>query len=382
MLKRAFVRKRLLMLVNDAAFFASHRLPVALAARDAGYDVHVATAPGEAASAITAHGLAHYPLAISRGGTNLFREMHSFLQVMNVIRRVRPEIVHLATVKPVLYGGIAARLLDVPAVVAAITGLGHVFAVHDVRTRTVRALVSSSYRLALNRERLKVIFQNCSDRSTLMRIASLSSDQVVTIRGSGVDLSAYRFTPEPDGVPVVTLAARLLRPKGVCEFVAAAELLHARGVNARFQLVGSPDPGNASSVTPGEIERWRGAGIIEVAGYRRDIAAIFAASNIVVLPSYYGEGLPKVLLEAAACGRAIITTDMPGCRDAIEPGKTGVLIPPRDAVALAEAIESLLADAELRREMGVAGRTLAEREYAVEMVIAQHLEIYQSLCGG
>jgi len=374
-------RKRLLLIVNDAGFFVSHRLPVALAAREAGFEVHVATAPGEAVPIIRSHGIAHHPLGLSRSGTNPLGEVLAFLQIVRMLQRVRPDLVHLVTLKPVLYGGIAARLTGVPAVVAAISGLGDVFAAHNLHTRMVRLLVTLAYRVALNHERLKVILQNPSDRDTLSRVAGLTRDKAVMVRGSGVDLRTYLQAPEPEGVPVVTFASRLLRSKGVYEFVAAAQQLIAGGVRARFQLVGDVDPGNASSVTAAEIGRWRSGGAVEVLGYRRDIAEIFAASNLVVLPSYYGEGLPKVLMEAAACGRAIVTTDMPGCRDAVVPGRTALLVPPRDATALANAIHTLLTDPVRRHTMGSAARALAEHEYAIEYIVAQHLKVYRDLVG-
>lgn len=375
-------RKRLLMIVNDAGFFLSHRLPVALAARDAGFDVHVATAPGAGAAIIRAHGLEHHPLRLSRSGTNPLGELFAFVQIVRLLQRLRPDLAHLVTVKPVLYGGIAARLTGVPAVVAAISGLGQVFADRSLRARAVRRLVTLAYRVALRRDGLRVIFQNTSDRDALSALAGLTRDQAIMVPGSGVDLRAYHRVPEPEGVPVVTFAARLLRLKGVYEFVAAAQELNASGIRARFQLVGDADPDNPSSVGAEEIARWRAGGAVEVLGYRDDMASIFAASNLVVLPSYYGEGLPKVLVEAAACGRAIVTTDMPGCRDAVEPGETALLVPPRDGAALARAIRVLLTDPARRHSMGMAARALAEREFGIERIIARHLEVYLGLVGG
>jgi glycosyltransferase involved in cell wall biosynthesis len=226
---------------------------------------------------------------------------------------------------------------------------------------------------------LKVIFQNPTDRDALSRVARLTPEKTVMVRGSGVDLRVYLHTPEPEGVPVVTFASRLLRSKGVCEFVAAAQQLTSNGVRARFQLVGDVDSGTASSVSAAEIARWQSQGVVEVLGYRRDIAEIFAASNLIVLPSYFGEGLPKVLVEAAACGRAVVTTDMPGCRDAVQPGRTALLVPARDVNALANAIHALLSDPVRRRAMGTAARALAEQEYAIEHIVARHLKVYRDL---
>jgi glycosyltransferase involved in cell wall biosynthesis len=372
-------RQRLLLIVNDPGFFVSHRLPVALAARDAGFDVHVATAPGEQAAVIRSHGITHHLLRLSRGGINPLREVASFIEIVRLLRGLRPDLAHLVTVKPVLYGSIAARLTGVPAVVAAISGLGHVFAVNTAGTWALRRLIIIAYRVALNREGLKVIFQNDDDRETLISRAAVPRERTIIIRGSGVDLSAYHPVPEPKGPPVVTFASRLLGSKGVYEFVAAAESLRSRGVEARFQLVGGVDPHNAGSVSAAEVARWRSKGAVEVVGHLRNMAQVFAASNLVVLPSYYGEGLPKVLAEAAACGRAIVTTDMPGCRDAVEAGITALLVPPRDVNALAEAIYTLVNDPARRRAMGIAARALAEREFAIERIVAQHLEVYRSL---
>ncbi|MBW6464230.1 MAG: glycosyltransferase family 4 protein, partial [Firmicutes bacterium] len=357
--------KRLLFIVNAPKFFLSHRLPIALAAKSAGYEVHVATADdGQACRAITDQGLFHHAVPLSRSGQHPVRELAAIMSLRRLMKRLQPDLVHLVTIKPVLYGGLAARLAGVPAVVAAVSGLGTVFVSRGGRAGLVRRVVSVLYRLALGHRNLAVIFQNPDDRAALMRIGAVEAHQTRLIRGSGVALEDCPLVPEPEGCPVVTMAARLLREKGVVEFVEAARLLAKRGIEVRFRLIGSPDPGNPTTITPEELATWRDEGLVELPGYRNDITAQYAQSHIVCLPSYYGEGLPKSLVEAAACGRAVVTTDMPGCRDAIEPGKSGVLVPARDAVALADAIQRLVEDGEQRRAMGRAGRELAEREFA------------------
>lgn len=371
--------KRLLIVVNDAGFFLSHRLPIARAAREAGYDVHVATAPSEAVSDVEAHGYTHHRLPLTRSGKNPLGELFCFWSMLSLFLRIRPDLLHLVTIKPVLYGGIAARLAGVHGVVAAVSGLGFVFTKKGVRARLVRFLVGRLYRFALAKKNLRVIFQNPDDRATLIGLGAVNLNKTVMIRGSGADLSVYRAVPEPTGVPVVTMAARLLKDKGVHEFVEAARLLHKNMVKAHFWLVGDVDCGNPASISNLELNQWRDEGLVELLGQRKDIAAIFAASNLVVLPSYYGEGLPKVLIEAAGCGRAVVTTDMPGCRDAIEADLTGVLVSPRDAKGLATAIQHLLEDDDLRHRMGKAGRALAEREFAIEKIVLAHLGVYQSL---
>lgn len=368
----------LLIVVNDAAFFLSHRLPIAEAARQGGYEVHVATQAGPSVSGISSRGFYHHELSLSRSGKNPFGEMKVLVSLWSLCWSLRPDVLHLVTIKPVLYGGIAARLSPVKGVLAAISGLGFVFMAKGRKAVILRFIIGIMYRLALGKRNLRAVFQNPDDRQALAAIRAITPQKSVLIRGSGVDLTQYQFSPEEPGVPVITLAARLLRDKGVLEFIEAARLLVERGVEARFQLVGDPDPGNPTSIHAEDIARWQKEGLVECLGYRSDMAMVFTHSHIVVLPSYR-EGLPKVLVEAAASGRAVVTTDVPGCRDAIDPGKSGLLVPVRDAVALANAIQRLLDDPALRRSMGQAGRVLAERAFAIESVVEQHLDIYRTL---
>lgn len=374
------MKKKLLFLVNVDWFFLSHRLPIALEAVKQGYEVHIATGITNKLEDIKGFGFVVHPLTIRRSSTGLVGEIQTFWEILQVLKRTRPDIVHLVTIKPVLLGGIAARLLGLPSVVAAISGLGYVFLARGMKAKVIRCLVSGLYRVALGKRNLKVICQNPDDQATIVRAAVLPEKKVVLIPGSGVDLSAYAPNPMSPEKPVVVMAARLLRDKGLFEFVDAARLLRKQGVPARFWLVGDPDPGNPASVSEVELAKWRNEGVIELLGYREDIAQVFADSSIVVLPSYR-EGLPKVLIEAAASGRAVVTTDVPGCRDAIDPEVTGLLVPPRNATALADAIQRLLTDPELRVRMGRAGRELAEQKFAIEKVIAAHFKVYEELLG-
>jgi glycosyltransferase involved in cell wall biosynthesis len=370
---------KLLLVVNDSAYFLSHRLPIALVAKETGYDVHVATPMGSAVEKIVAYGLTYHALHMNRSGKNPLIELCTVFALVRLFRRVRPDIVHLVTIKPVIYGGIAARLAGIPAIVAAIPGLGTVFSQKGVMASVLRYFVAKLYRIALGAPNLCAIFQNRDDAQCISRVTELSSQQMVLIRGAGVDLQAYASRSLPDGIPVVVMASRLLIAKGGGEFAEAAHLLQQRGVKARCVLVGAPDPGNPASLTQEDIERWVAAGWIEHWGHRTDMPEVLAAASLVTLPSYYPEGVPKVLIEAQACGRAVITTDMPGCRDAITPDVTGLLVPPRDAVALADAIEKLLNDRHLLQTMGEAGRALAEKCFDVRQVVAEHLDIYRGL---
>ena len=372
--------RRLLFVVNVDWFFLSHRLPIALEARRRGYQVHIATGLTDKLDELQRHGLVVHPLALDRSSTGLGNAWRTLVQLWQVFRAVRPDVVHLVTIKPVLLGGVVARLAGVPAVVAAVSGLGFVFMARGSAAMVRRWLVGALYRVALGHPNLKVIFQNPDDRASLARLARLPDSKLGMIRGSGVDLAQYGHTPLAPGVPVVLLAARLLADKGVREFVHAARLLKQQGVSARFCLVGSVDPANPSSLADAELAQWAQEGVVELWGHRADMPEVLRLAHLVVLPSYR-EGLPKVLLEAAACGRAVVTTDGPGCRDAIDPGITGALVPVRNAVALADAINGLINDPARCQAMGNAGRALAESAFDVRQVVAAHLRIYHELMG-
>jgi glycosyltransferase involved in cell wall biosynthesis len=294
------------------------------------------------------------------------------------MRNIEPDLVHLITIKPVLYGGIAARLAGVTSMVAAVAGLGTIFLAQSPIARLRRWLVKRLYRSVFLHKNLIVIFQNPDDRSALVDLDLIALGRTRIIRGSGVLIADYPYHPEPVGVPVVAMAARLLKDKGVYEFVDAARLLRDRGVEIEMRLIGSPDRGNPTSVSQQDVERWAEEGYVRLLGFRSDIAEQYAQANIVSLPSYR-EGLPKSLVEAAACGRSVVTTDVPGCRDAITPGVTGMLVPIKNSVALADAIQALVENIEQRNQMGAAGRRLAEEVFAIEKVVEQHISIYREL---
>lgn len=369
---------RLLFFITNPAFLVSHRLPVALAARDAGYEVHVASMGGPAVAQLEALGLTHHVLPLSRTSMRPWTEARSLWAIWRLFRRVRPDLVHAVTLKSVLYGGIASRLAGVPAYVAAISGLGYVFIQGSGARAALKRLALVLYRLALGHANSRVIFQNASDRDVLVQAAAVRPEQVVMVRGSGVDLDRFAPAPWPAGPVTVAMASRLLHDKGVREFVEAARLSASCGEGLRWRLAGSLDPENPASVTASELEAWRAGGMIEYVGECADVGGFYAQAHIVTLPSYR-EGLPKSLIEAAACGRPVVTTDVPGCRDAIEPGVSGVLVPPRDARALAAAVAALAEDEALRTRMGDAGRALAERDFGLDRIVRAHLDVYRDL---
>ncbi len=370
--------RRLLFLVNNPAFFLSHRLPIAQAARSAGYDVHVATMDGPTVAEVRQHGFTHHIIPMSRSGRNPLEELRSLHAFWRLFRRVRPDLVHAVTIKPVLYGGIAARLAGVPAYVAAVSGLGFVFMRKPGGFDAQRLAATALYRLALGHRNSRVVFQNASDRQELRQAGVVQAGQTVLVRGSGVDLNEYRPVAEPEGPPVALMVSRLLTDKGVREFVEAARMTAGHPSGLQWVLAGGPDPGNPASISEAEFRAWEAEGAVVCMGEREDVAQLYQNAHIAVLPSYR-EGLPRSLVEAAACGRAVVTTDVPGCRDAIEPGVTGLLVPARDAQALADAVLRLATDPALRQAMGTAGRALAENEFDIARVVEAHLAVYRQL---
>ncbi|TDR76713.1 glycosyltransferase family 4 protein [Paludibacterium purpuratum] len=371
-------KPRLLLVVNVDWFFLSHRLPVALAAQQVGYEVHIATTITNKQNELASHGLIIHPIQINRGRSSLLSECITFGRILRLCLTVNPDIIHLVTIKPVLFGGIAARLAKVPAVVAAISGLGFVFIDKGWKAKLRRLLVGTMYKLALGSRNLTVIFQNTQDRDCLTALAKLPPEKGVLIRGSGVSLTEYYPKSLPEGHPTALMACRLIKDKGVMEFVQAARMLKKQGYPFRFCLVGNIDPGNPNSLSQQELQQIQDEAIVEIWGERHDMPEVIAQAHLVVLPSYYGEGLPKVLIEAAACGRAVVTTDMPGCRDAILANVSGLLVAPRNVCALADAMRLLLDNPEQCRQMGSAGRAFAEQEFAIEQVVDKHLRIYQA----
>lgn len=371
--------KKLLFLVNVDWFFISHRLPIAIAALEHGYEVHVATGITDRLPELEAHGLIVHQLPIKRGKATLGNEFSSFLKITRILRTVKPDVLHLVTIKPVLYGGIAARLTRIQGVVAAISGLGYIFTSQGIAAWLRKRAIETTYRIALGSKGLRVIFQNRDDQQTLVRATGLAPHKTRLIPGSGVDLNTFTHTPPPASDRcIVTMASRLLTDKGVMEFAEAAEILSSKGLPVTFQLAGTPDPDNPASIPDNLLNQWIKQRHVNILGYTNNIPHLFSNSDLIVLPSYR-EGFPKVLIEAAACGRPVITTDVPGCRDAIIPDVTGTLVPARNSEMLATAVEKLVLNKSLRLRMGKAGRKLAEDRYSIDKVVNMHLDIYQEL---
>jgi glycosyltransferase involved in cell wall biosynthesis len=371
-------KPRILFVDNDVNSFYSYRIEMARATRDSGFDVHVACPPGKAVDILRREGFTFHPIPMTRSGLMPWKELGTIKTLYRLYRQVRPDLVHHLRLKPVLYGGLAAYAARVPAVVGLLTGLGYVFTAETGKARMIRKAVVASCKIAFRRSNQRVIFQNPDDRSVFVQNQILPSHKTVLIKGSGVDVKTWVPTPEPDGTAVVVLAARMLLDKGIVEFVEAARSLRASGVSARFVLVGETDPGNPTAVSVDQLRRWADAGHVEWWGKRDNMQEVLAQSHVVCLPSLR-EGVPKVLIEAAACGRPIVATDAPGCREIVRHGKNGLLVPVKNSTALADALRVMVQNPDVRHTMGRKGREIVVEEFSSERVINETLNVYREL---
>ncbi|MDC0580882.1 glycosyltransferase family 4 protein [Amylibacter sp.] len=367
--------KKIFFIATIPEFFISHRLKLALAARKMGLDVHVVTSNGCLVEKIKALGFQHHVIPFSRSGQHPLKEFLTLLSLYKLLIQERPEIVHLIGTKCSIYGGILAQILKLKGVVVAITGLGTVFLSQTFFGRIRKKIILLAYGIIFRHNNIAVIFQNKDDINELIKIKSLKCSKVNFIRGAGVDLTHFRYDEAEPGIPVVVYAARLIKDKGVFEFVDAARILKKRGISVVMRLIGSLDPENLSSIRADLIESWRAEAVVEIFGFSTDIAKEYRSAHIVCLPSYR-EGLPLGLIEAASCGRAVVTTDVPGCREVIIPNETGLLVPVKDATKLADAIQELVLNPRRREQFGKAGRKMAELEYSDEKIVDQVQEIY------
>lgn len=376
MVRESFVflmkRPKLLFLVTEDWYFVSHRLPLAIAAIEAGFEVVVATQIKNHGPIIRNAGIKLIPLELSRRRGNPIREI---LSLRRLYRNERPDIIHQVALKPVLYGSIAALALEIPRKVNAVAGLGWLFTSSTLDAQIIRRVVRPLLGFLLSRSSCQTIVQNPDDQKILI-LSGVPQNQISLIRGAGVDTKKFFPIEEPLGPVTIILAARMLWAKGVHEFILAAQCLNKEGVFARFVLVGEPDKANPGSVPHKKLREWDGKHGVEWWGYKEDMTAVLQNAHIACLPSFYGEGLPKSLLEAAACGLPIVTTDTPGCREVVEDGSNGFLVPAKNVGALMSALKQLIIDVDLRRTMGKRSRTLAQEKFSQEIVIAETLSIY------
>lgn len=371
---------KILYFANTDWYLYNFRLNLARAMRERGNEVVLMSPAGEYGERLAAEGFRWIEFPLSRKGTNPLIELGTLKRLTEVYKKEKPDLVHHFTVKCVTYGSLAARDAGVPYIVNAITGLGHVFVGNTLSVRLLRFIVRGLYKRAMGGT--TVIFQNPDDMNLFLKMGLVDEGQSVLIRGSGIDVERFSPLPEPEtSTPLVVLPARMLWNKGVGEFVEAAHILCNQGVHARFALVGMADSGNPEAVSLMQLGEWQKECVVEWWGWQEDITVVFAMAHIVCLPSYR-EGVPRVLAEAAACGRALVTTDVPGCREIVQDGENGFLVPARDAPALAEALKKLIANPALRRKMGLQGRKFVEEKFSNERVVTGTLAVYDRLAAG
>lgn len=369
---------KILFLTTEDSTFWSHRLALARAAKEAGAEVVIMTHLGDFCPQLEKEGFRIIPWKISRRSLNPFRELHSLLQVIKVYYDEEPDIAHHVALKPIAYGGVAARICRRVPSVNSITGLGPIFIHSRPLFRALRRVMTTILRWVFGASNCHVVFQNHDDRGFIVAQGIVTEEKTIVVPGFGVDTENFAPLPEPDGVPIVMLPARMLWEKGIKEFVEAAAGLRERAVPVRMVLVGAPDPNNPGCIAEAQLKQWEESGAIEWWGKRTQMPTILGQAQVVCLPSYR-EGMPKVLMEAAACARPIVTTEAPGCSLVVRHGENGFLVPVKDSEALSRAITDLLNNKGLRRKMGAAGRARALEEFSENRIAHQILDVYQAL---
>lgn len=362
--------------VSEDWYFLSHRLPMARAAKRAGFDVHVATHVSDGGQAIRNEGFTLHHLKLRRGRIAPWQTAIAIRSLRTLYRNVRPAIVHHVALQCVVIGSLAAKGLPV-ACVNALTGLGYTFTSYTARAKLIQPIVSAMLRWLLNREHGIALVQNRDDEESLVSLG-VDRGHVALIPGSGIDADEFKPAPEPEGPITIGFAGRLLDDKGIRTLVEAFRLLQARGWQFNLLIAGERDPANPASVTQREVELWATEAGVEVLGQIKRIETLWQRAHIAVLPSRR-EGLPKTLLEAAACGRPMVATDVPGCREIVVPDETGLLVPPDDPTALAEAISKMAASATLRARFGTAARKRVIEKFSADAIGAQIVDLYRRL---
>ena len=358
----------------DWALYNFH-LPIARALRNQGFEVTLVSPRGEYAARMESEGFEFIPWPLQRKSLNPFAEILSIWRLTRIYMREKPDAVHHFFIKPNIYGTIAARIARVPKIINTWEGLGLTFT-QSLRGRMLRALIIPIARIVLRTRRLWTIHVNAENIQTFERLKLGEPDRVSLVPSVGVDTERFKAgNTESTSAPAVLMISRLLWDKGVAEYVEAANLLRQRGVHARFLLCGAPDDGNPLSVPNHTVDQWREDGVVELLGQRDDIPDVLRQAAIVVLPSYH-EGLPRILLEAAATSLPLVATDIPGSREVVRDGVNGLLVPPREVVPLADAIQRLLEDPDLRIRFGIASRQIAETEFSEPVMLKQYLEAY------
>lgn len=370
------MKKKILFICNTDWFFVSHRLPIAIEALNSGYEIHIATNLKSKKNYLEKLNINCHNIFFERYKLSPIKDLIVSCKILFLIAKIRPDIVHSITIKPVLLGGLALRIFPKINYIVSISGLGYVFSSDiSIKSFLTKFLVKILYLVALRRKNLHMIFQNLNDIKVISNILKKKIDNYTLIPGSGVDLNKYKPKPFPKGEPVILFAARLLKSKGIYEFVNTAKIIK----NARFIIVGKFDKESDDSISQNELDDWVNSGIVEYWGFKDDMHEIINLAHMIIFPSFYGEGLPKILIEAAACGRPVITTDQHGCKDSVDNNITGFIVPKRDVNSIVKCVNLLLKFPDKLNKMSKKSRNLAEKKFDIKFVIHKHLIIYKKI---
>lgn len=367
--------KKILFILNTDKFLLSHRIEIANALIRHKYEVNLGSSKSEASKTIADLGIKTHKLEIDRTNLGILNLLKTTLSIYNLIKKINPDIVHFISIKPVILGCIATKFIrkDIK-IITSVSGLGYIFIQDSLLGKIKKSITCCLYKFALSNKKIKVIFQNNSDKDLISRICNLSKKQTFLIKGSGVDLQKFKPIAKNINKKIVLMPSRVVKSKGIYEFVKAAEILKGK---AKFIICGDLDREAKDYISLNNLNYWISNSIVEYIGFREDMNNLFNKASIIVLPSYR-EGLPRVICEAAACGKPVITTNVPGCKDAILPNKTGLLVPHKNIKELAKAINKLLENNSKVINMGLAGRKFAIENFDLNKVVEMHLKLYEN----
>ena len=372
------MKNKIIFLVNIDSFFVSHRLPIAKQLLLDGYDVHIATQFTRYKKTLLKMGFNTHDINFNKNSVNLLKAILPIFQIFFLIRKIKPTIIHLISLKPIIFGGFVTLISPINSMVISITGLGSMFLKKGIFYKIRENMFNLFYRIIFLFPNLKVILQNRSDLNYLIKNAKLKKNKTEIIRGSGVDLKSLKFSEIPKREPIIVMASRIIADKGIFEYIKSIQYLKKHNFEGKFYLVGDIDHKNPSAIKKSTVNYWHKKKIIIYVKHQKKISTFLKKSTIIVLPSYR-EGFPKILMEAAACGRPVITTNVPGCKDAIIKNVTGILVPPKNHILLAKAIKNLCDNRKRLEIIGKAARKHALKNFDINNVVSQHLYIYKTL---
>lgn len=372
-------KSKILYIVNNADFFISHRLPIALAAKNEGYEIHIAAPLNNASKPLFLKiGFNFHEIYLEQYSLNLIKEFRAIYSINTLLLKLRPDLIHLITIKPIFYGAMFSSILGIPSIIVSFTGLGHIHSSKNLKMKILCKLIFTFFHFIFNRSNLCVIFQNPDDQRFFLKNKIIKKNQSCLIKGSGVDINKFNITKkEPRGALIVMMASRMLWSKGLLDFIEASKKFKERETNVRFVLIGKPESNLSYGANLKTLKEFHKNGVVEWWGYKDDMHKIINQAHIFCLPSKYGEGVPKVLIEAAACGKPLVASNIAGCREIVVDGLNGYLFEPGNVESIINSLEPLILSSRLRQKMGLKSRAIAVSEFSVSFVINKTIEKYK-----